>query len=132
METFSALLAICATNSPVTGEFPAQRPVTRIFDNGEAGDLRRHRAHYDVIVIDTPYPPMVSTNPYGVIFAVANSIMYINHVSTVPYPSRLSTGFTAKYDLSIREGGVIDGNDVFLFIRFYQQDYNVTEHEHTI
>ena len=32
METFSALLAICAGNSPVTGEFPAQKPVTRSFD----------------------------------------------------------------------------------------------------
>ena len=45
METFSALLAICAgnspvtallaicvENSPVTGEFPAQRPVRRSFD----------------------------------------------------------------------------------------------------
>ena len=32
METFSALLAICAGNSPVTGEFPAQRPATRSFD----------------------------------------------------------------------------------------------------
>ena len=32
METFSALLAICAGNSPVNGEFPAQRPVTRSFD----------------------------------------------------------------------------------------------------
>ena len=32
METFSALMAICAGNSPVTGEFPAQRPVTRSFD----------------------------------------------------------------------------------------------------
>ena len=64
METFSALLAICAGNSPVTGEFPAQRPVTRSFDvffdlrlknawvnNREAGDLRRHRAHFDVIVM---------------------------------------------------------------------------------
>ena len=64
METFSALLAICTGNSPVTGEFPAQRPVTRSFvdffdlrlnngwvNNGEAGDLRRHRAHYDVIVM---------------------------------------------------------------------------------
>ena len=29
METFSALLALCAGNSPVTGEFPAQKPVTR-------------------------------------------------------------------------------------------------------
>ena len=32
METFSALLAICAGNSPVTGESPPQRPVTRSFD----------------------------------------------------------------------------------------------------
>ena len=30
--TFSALLAFCAGNSPVTGEFPAQRPVTWSFD----------------------------------------------------------------------------------------------------
>ena len=32
METFSAYLAICAGNSPVPGEFPTQRPVTRSFD----------------------------------------------------------------------------------------------------
>ena len=32
METFSTLLALCAGNSAVTGEFPAQRPVTRSFD----------------------------------------------------------------------------------------------------
>ena len=32
MEQSSALLAICAGNSPVSGEFPAQRPVTRSFD----------------------------------------------------------------------------------------------------
>ena len=32
METFSVLLAICTGNSPVPGEFPAQRPVTRSFD----------------------------------------------------------------------------------------------------
>ena len=63
METFSALLALCAGNSPVTGEFPTQRPVTRNFDvlfdlrlnkrlnTREAGYLRRHRAHYDVIVM---------------------------------------------------------------------------------
>ena len=42
METFSALLAICAGNSPVT------RHRVNI---GEAGDLRRHRDHYDVIVM---------------------------------------------------------------------------------
>ena len=32
METFSALLAICAGNSPIPDEFPTQRPVTRNFD----------------------------------------------------------------------------------------------------
>ena len=68
VETFSALLAICAVNSPITGEFPAQRPVTRNFDvffdlslnkrlrkNREAGDMRRHHVHYeyDVTVMIT-------------------------------------------------------------------------------
>ena len=64
MEKFSALLDICAGNSPIPGEFPAQRPVTRSFDvffdlrlnkrvnNREAGDLRRYRTHYDVIVMN--------------------------------------------------------------------------------
>ena len=64
METFSALLAICAGNSPVIGEFPVQRPVMRGFDiffdlawincwvnNCGAGDLRRHHAHYDSTVM---------------------------------------------------------------------------------
>ena len=32
METFSALLDLCAGNSPVIGEFLSQRPVTRSFD----------------------------------------------------------------------------------------------------
>ena len=32
MKTFSALLVICAGNSPVNGDFPAQRPVTWSFD----------------------------------------------------------------------------------------------------
>ena len=77
METFSALLAICAENSPVPGEFPAQRPVTRSFDvffdlrlnngwvnNREAGDLRRYLAHYDVSVmkeIDISQPSCILT-----------------------------------------------------------------------
>ena len=52
METFSELLALCAGNSPVTGEFPAQIAwIKGLVNNGEAGDLRRHRAHYDVIIM---------------------------------------------------------------------------------
>ena len=62
METFSVLLALCAGNSPVTGEFLAQRPVTRSFDVFFDLQLNKrlskqswgwwfetHRAHYDVI-----------------------------------------------------------------------------------
>ena len=41
METFSALLAICAGNSPVPTEFPGQRPVTRSF--GVFFDLRLNK-----------------------------------------------------------------------------------------
>ena len=64
METFSALLALCAGNSQVIGEFPSQKPVAQSFDvffdlcltNGwvnkrQAGDLRHNRAQYDIIVI---------------------------------------------------------------------------------
>ena len=64
MEGFSALLVLCAGNSPVTDEFPSQRPVMRSFDvffdmrlnkrlnnNSETGDLRRNRAYYDVVVM---------------------------------------------------------------------------------
>ena len=32
METFYALLDLCVGNSPLAGEFPSQRPVTRSFD----------------------------------------------------------------------------------------------------
>ena len=32
IETFSALLDLCEGNSPITGEFPSRRPVTRSFD----------------------------------------------------------------------------------------------------
>ena len=64
METFSALLALYEGNSPVTGEFPSQRPVRRSFDvffdlrlkngwvnNRDAGNLRYHRTDYDVTVM---------------------------------------------------------------------------------
>ena len=41
METVSALLALCAGNSPVIGEFPSQRPVTRSL--GVFFDLRMNK-----------------------------------------------------------------------------------------
>ena len=59
METSSALLAISAGNSPVSGEFPAQRPVTRRFD--VFFDLRlneRLRKHSWGWWFETPSPPL--------------------------------------------------------------------------
>ena len=41
IETVFVLMAICAGNSPLTGEFPAQRPVTRSF--GVFFDLRLNK-----------------------------------------------------------------------------------------
>ena len=50
MESFSALLAICAGNSPVM--FPLIFAWIKGYaNNRETGDLRRHRAHYDVNVM---------------------------------------------------------------------------------
>ena len=55
---FSALLALCVGNSPVTGEFPSQWPVARSFDAffdlrqlSKQFVLRRHLAHYDITVM---------------------------------------------------------------------------------
>ena len=58
METFSAVLAICAGNSPDIGKFPVQGPVMlsfgvffdlrlnkRLSNQWEAGDLKRHRTY---------------------------------------------------------------------------------------
>ena len=64
IETLSALLGLCAGNSSVTGEFHSHSQwrwalmfslictwINGWANNREVGDLRRHRAHYDVIVM---------------------------------------------------------------------------------
>ena len=59
METFSPLLALCVGNSPVPVNSPHQGQFSLIcarindwVNNREAGELRRHRGHYDVIVME--------------------------------------------------------------------------------
>ena len=64
METFSAWLALCAGNSPVPVNSPHKGQwrgalvwslicvwINGWVNNHEAGDLRRHRGHYDVILM---------------------------------------------------------------------------------
>ena len=59
IETCSALLVLCAGNSPVTGHWREALMVSLIcawingwVNNRATGDLRRHRHHYHVIVMD--------------------------------------------------------------------------------
>ena len=83
METFPPLLVICAVNSPVTGEFPAQSEwrgalifslfcawINAWVNNREAGDLKRHRAHYDVIVTVTQ--TLINVDSSSIVFCEIN------------------------------------------------------------
>ena len=76
METFSALLALCAGNSKVPVNSPHKGQwrgalmfsliCARINDwvnNREAGDLRRYRGHYDVTVMSLRLVPAVLVEP---------------------------------------------------------------------
>ena len=100
METFSALLALGAGNSPVSGEFPAQRPVTRNVDvffdlhlikrwvnTREASDLWRYRAHYGVIVMTIER----MSNASEVILTVKPSNMRRMLVRQIPKLKRFSS-----------------------------------------
>ena len=81
MEKFSMLLAICAGNSPVRGESPYKGQwrgalmfclicvwIKGWVNNGAVGDLRRYRAHGDVIVMvqrdNTHIHKYFSVRPY--------------------------------------------------------------------
>ena len=74
METFFALLGLCAGNSPVPVNSPHKDQsrealmfssisacINAWVNNREAGDLRRHRGHYDVIVMHHTNLTSVST-----------------------------------------------------------------------
>ena len=96
METFSALLAICAGNSPVPGEFPTQRPVTRSCDvyfdlrpnkrlskqwwgrwfETQSWSLWRHRTDNLVVCICALYHSLC-TSPVGVSIAFFNITFFI-------------------------------------------------------
>ena len=114
METFSTLLALCVGNSPVTGEIPSQRPVTQSFDfslicvwingwikNHEAGDLRRHSAHYDVTVMIEVAPAFTTYNPVSPTHTESYSQIHkkTNHQQNDPYSAR-TPGSTLTFFLN--------------------------------
>ena len=90
MEPFSALWALCAGNSPVTGDFPAKGQwrgalifsmvcawINGWVNNREAGDLRCHwDAHYDVTVMI----PMRNDEFFGAVFYVIDICFMVVYV----------------------------------------------------
>ena len=88
MGTFSALLAICAGNSPVTGEFPNKGQwcgalmfsliwINGWVNNGGVGDLKRHCAHYDATVM------------LNNIRLQMNTLTIMSEMSDVKYPNTM-------------------------------------------
>ena len=92
METSSVLLAICAGNSAVTGEFPAQRPATRsfyVFFN-----LRLHKRLSNAPVTSH------SRAPYGLFMGCSWAVLNKNRTSTHGArtgPVRRLTNFVSRY-----------------------------------
>ena len=105
MKIFSALLAFCAGNSPVTGEFPhkSQWHGALMFsligawmddwvNNYEAGDLRRHRTHYDVTVMERnpklqePQGPISTIGSFLICVVMKDTTLYLTHPPPPPPP----------------------------------------------
>ena len=115
MVAFSALLALCEGNPPVTGGFLSQRPGTLSFDvcffcawtngwanNRDAGDLRRHRAHYVAIVMqswDNAHSEMIWWLPFP-LHAINQDFVLGNIFTLKHLPQKLNIvnkiGFAAK------------------------------------
>ena len=110
METFSALLAFCARNSPATDEFPSLGPMMRSFDvffawingwvnNREAGDLRPHRTHYDVTVMNWETRLFQEAQELLPMFEVVNLYICSGHFDF--QSSLLNRNHFAKYERDI-------------------------------
>ena len=96
METFSALLAICAGNSPHKGQWRGALVFSLIcvwindwLNNHEAGDLRRYRAHCDVTVMSlqsiNQLHLSVSDKTPKIDYAIYNKTMVKRHTNIASY-----------------------------------------------
>ena len=83
MEAFPALLAICAGNSPVPGEFPTQRPVTRSFD----------------VFFDLRLNKRLSKQPWGWWFETLSRPLWRHRNGT--YPKRMHLHIIFTYAVSL-------------------------------
>ena len=88
----------------ISHEFPAQRPVTWV-NNREAGDARRYRAHYDVIVMARRHvltsppnkPKPMLTHIMTHIFVTRPKELMVGFYQSTPWRlDRFSTGFLQR------------------------------------
>ena len=113
METFSALLAICAENSPVTDELPTQRPVPRSFDvslisawikgwvnNREAGSLGRNHVHYDVTVMNSSVEKSALLSVHSTKLNVNLTNRNSNHLPKFKFQFYFQPQIAVKLDLA--------------------------------
>ena len=104
METFSALLALCAGNSPVTGEFPAQSPVTRSFD--VFFDLRlnkrlsRSKQWWGLRFQTLSHPLWRQCNDIWRNHASRRSCVFAARIYTTPPSNTVCTNISFKYGSS--------------------------------
>ena len=87
-QSFSALLAICAGSSPVTGEIPRTLISAWInvwVNNREAGDLRRHCAHYDTVMDLHNLLNILKVNVMHEVTVFCNTCMYRHPQFVVKY-----------------------------------------------
>ena len=140
IEAFSALLPLCVGNSPVTGEFPSQRPVTRslvfsliyAWTNGwvntrDAGGLKCHRAHCDVNVMWISWflPPSYGTS-YRPQLGPTPATAALEDLALAPGPSSASCHRREELKVALSRSGRPDRKnleDTGRWSRWYRQEY---------
>ena len=103
METFSGLLALCAGNSPVTDEFPSQRPVTQSFD--VFFDLRLNKRLSKQSFgwwVETPSHPLWRHCNVCFLFYPILTLLYKKHTFEINRLEKLTVIFTNYACLTIK------------------------------
>ena len=106
METFSALLSLCAAKSPVNSPHKGQLRGALMFsmicawingwvNNREAVDLRRHCAHYDVTVMYNSCIRFGAHKPHRI--HVPFVIHCLSHLPWTKWPPIWQTAFTNQF-----------------------------------
>ena len=133
METFSALLAFCAGNSPSTGEFPHKGQwrgalmftlicarINGWANNREAGDLRRYPPNYDVIVITWRIKSTACATTNILLLSYVTSLFSI-HIPAIVYPWHEINSYLPG------ENGRHFTDDIFRYMKVLYFDWNFTE-----